>query len=374
MKLKDWFKEPPPKKSRMGVRHPAPHFVVLHPPHPSSEPEKQNPIEETGDSLKQDPIKDISATGIYILTEDRWEKDAHVPLTLHRTNQQDENSSQDFTLPATAVRNGEDGMGLRFDLPQDIDPPAWVSLVEGACGEAGPNTIVDQFKMAEATTFLSRICPNAEKDFRRRICNDLSSGRFKHAIEIALKAEKILAGWPDAAGMSADPTLLARILEFGSWAEEDRTQQQWAGIFAIACAPEKDNETNLDLVERLGQFATIHFKIFTKACEAATKVLSDTGTVSAKPLRYTTDQVLKIVGSRDLGRVERELQHLHDLGLFVSENVPSSYLPVDELDLAPTNLGLKIFAKFHAHRGSPEAFYGLAAPVRALETTTGQTL
>lgn len=357
MSLKDWLKEPPPRQPRMGVRHPAPQIVVIHP---------------SGTAEKEDPVKDISATGVYILTEDRWDPGTPVPLTLHHTCIEHEDSGHDITLPAKAVRCGQDGVGLSFELPKDIDPLAWVNLVEGALGEAGPDDIVGQFKMAEAAAFMSHICPDAARDFRQRICSDLSSGRFRQAIEIALKAKHILAGWPDSDNMRADPTLLTRILEYGSWAEEDSTQQLWAGLLAIACAPEKEDEVNLDLVERLSQFAAIHFRIFTAACARATKVLSDEGKVSAQPLVYTTDEVLKIVGSRDLGRVERDLQHLCDLGFFVSKSVPSSYVPVDELDLTPTNLGLKLYARFHAHRGAPETFYDLRAPTAVSETRSSQ--
>jgi hypothetical protein len=352
MSLKDWLKEPP-RTPRMGVRHPAPDIAVIHP---------------SGTTEKDDPVKDVSATGVYMLTQDRWDPGTPVPLTLHHTNIEDKGSAHGITLPAKTVRCGKDGVGLSFELPKDIDPLAWVNLVEGAVGEAGPDDIVGQFKMAEAAAFLSHICPDAERDFRQRICSDLSSGRFRQAVEIALKAKRILAGWPDGDNMRADPTLLTRILEYASWAEEDSTQQQWAGLLAIACVPEKEDEANLDLVERLSQFAAIHFRIFTAGCARATKVLSDAGIVSAQPLVYTTDEVLKIVGSRDLGRVERDLQHLCDLGFFVSKNVPSSYVPVDELDLAPTSLGLKLYARFHAHRGAPETFYGLSAPLGTSET------
>jgi PilZ domain-containing protein len=350
--LKDWFKGPPPRRQRMGVRRAAPQIVVIH---------------SCGATERKYPVKDISATGVYLLTQDRWASGTPVPLTLHHSCIEHEDFGNDITLPAQAVRCAQDGMGLSFDLPEDIDPLAWVNLVEGALGEAGPDDIVGQFKMAEATTFLSHICPDAERDFRQRICSDLSSGRFRNAIEIALKAKHILDGWTDRDGMRADPTLLTRILEYGSWAEENSTQQLWSGLLAIACAPEKDDETNLDLVERLSEFAAIHFRIFTAACARATKVLSDEGIVSAQPLVYTTDDVLKIVGSRDLGRVERDLQHLCDLGFFVSKNVPSSYVLVEELDLAPTSLGLKLYARFHAHRGPLETFYDLGAPIGANE-------
>lgn len=349
MGIKDWFKDPPPKKQRMGARQPAPQLVAIHPSH---------------EDVKEDPVKDISATGIYILTDDRWDEGTPVPLTLHRRSIQNEDSEDDFTLPAKTVRSGEDGVALTFDLPKDVDPAAWVSLFEGASREAGPDNIVGQFKLAEGVAFLDRICPNAEKEFRQKFCTELSSGRFKHAVEIAIKAEQIVTSWPDAENPRANSALLARILEYGSWADEHRIQELWAGILAIACAPEKDDEANLDIVERLSQFALVHYRIFTTACARATKVISPNGVVMAEPLICNADEVLNIAGSRDIGRVARDLQHLYDLGFIVSKNIPSSYVEVVELNLAPSTLGLKLFSLFHAHRGPLETFYGLGAPAR----------
>ncbi len=49
---------------------------------------------------------------------------------------------------------------------------------------------------------------------------------------IAVKAKHILAGWRDNDNMRADPTLLTRILEYGSWAVEDSMRQPWAGLLA----------------------------------------------------------------------------------------------------------------------------------------------
>jgi hypothetical protein len=350
MGFKEWFKEPPPKKQRMGTRQPAPQIVAIHP---------------SQEDVKEDAVKDISATGIYILTEDRWGEGTPVPLTLHRKSTQHEDSEDDFTLPAKTVRTGEDGVALTFELPKDVDPATWVSLVEGASREAGPDNIVGQFKLAEGVAFLDRICPNAEKEFRQKFCTELSSGRFKHAIEIAIKAEQIVTSWPDAENPRANSALLARILEYGSWADEHRTQELWAGLLAIACAPEKDDKGNLDIVERLSQFALVHYRIFTTACARSSKVLSADGMVTALPLIFTADEILNIAGSRDIGRVARDIQHLYDLGFLASKNIPSSYVEVVELNLAPTTLGLKLFSLFHAHRGSLESFYGLRAPAQA---------
>ena len=311
--------------------------------------------------MKQDAIKDISATGIYVLTEDRWEPGTTVDLTLHRLDLEKDETVHEFTLHAKAVRAGFDGVAFSFNLPNDIDPPAWVSLVEGASGEASPDDIIWPFKTAKAVTFLNHLCPNAEKEFRQKICNDLSTGRFAHAIEIALKAETILSSWPDAESMRANSMVLARALEYGSWAEDGATQDLWAGLLATSCASPGEVDTYLDYVDRFSQLASVHVHMFVTACSRAKKVLSSTGEVCAERNTCSMEEMMSIAMGRDRGRIERDLLHLFDLGLLERKTVPSFYLPIEEFDLTPTHLALTIYARCHAHRGAPEEFYGLGA-------------
>jgi hypothetical protein len=343
MGLKDWFKEPPPRIERKGKRHPAPRFEVIHP---------------SGESVKPDEIKDISATGVYLLTDEPWQPGTHVPVTLHRKSQEENDNGDDFTIDAKVVRRGNDGAGLSFELPADIDPKVWVSLVEGASGEAGPDDLTRPFKTARAVAFLNRVCPDAERDFRRRICSDLSTGRFNHVVDVMLKAERILASWPDGETMKGSAKLLVSVLEYGSWAEDGWIQEYWASLMALACTPERNEEELTDFLERVSQFASIHFRMFSIACDRATKELVN-GVVVAQRLPFTSEELLGIGISRDLGRMEREFQHLYALGLYVSNHIPSSYLPSEQFNLAPTSLGLELYARFHAHRGTVESYYGL---------------
>lgn len=346
MSLKDWFKDPQPRLERKGKRHPAPRFEVIHP---------------SGDMQKPDEIKDISASGVYLLTDEAWLPGTEVPLTLHRKGLDPEETQDDFTMEAKVVRRGKDGAGLSFNIPEEIDPTVWVSLVEGAVAEAGPDDLIGPFKTARAVAFLSHICPDAEKDFRRKICTDLSSGRFRNAMEILLKTERILASWPDSEGMKGSSKLVAGILEYGSWAEEDEIREYWANLMALACAPERDEARFMDILDRVSQFAKVHFRMFAMSCERSAKYVAGTA-VCAKPLEFTAEELLAVGISRDLGRMERELHHLHMIGIYNSGHVPSSYLPADKFDLSPTSLGLEVYARFHGHRGTVPDYFRLSVP------------
>jgi len=66
----------------------------------------------TGGTPKEQPVRDISNNGIYIVTEERWFKGTIVQLTL--TDRHDRTAERSITVNARAVREGSDGVALEF--------------------------------------------------------------------------------------------------------------------------------------------------------------------------------------------------------------------------------------------------------------------
>jgi hypothetical protein len=63
-------------------------------------------------------IKDTSATGLYLLTENRWPLGTLVMMTLQRTDSADEKLDRSIAVQLKVVRWGLDGVGLQFVLPE----------------------------------------------------------------------------------------------------------------------------------------------------------------------------------------------------------------------------------------------------------------
>lgn len=59
-------------------------------------------------------IRDISATGLYLMTRERWPLGAQVKMTLQRTDGLDDNSMNPITVQLRVSRWGVDGVGLEF--------------------------------------------------------------------------------------------------------------------------------------------------------------------------------------------------------------------------------------------------------------------
>jgi hypothetical protein len=71
-------------------------------------------------SSKQYKIGDISVTGFYMITEERWVPGSAFPVTLERTDI----TADTLTLYSTVVRTGADGVAFTFLPPQDEEKRA----------------------------------------------------------------------------------------------------------------------------------------------------------------------------------------------------------------------------------------------------------
>jgi hypothetical protein len=68
----------------------------------------------TGASPKAHSIKDISSTGLYVVTEERWYPGTLILMTLQETDSGQEGSGHSIAVHSRAVRWGNDGVGLQF--------------------------------------------------------------------------------------------------------------------------------------------------------------------------------------------------------------------------------------------------------------------
>jgi hypothetical protein len=211
--------------------------------------------------------------------------------------------------------------------------------------------------MADALAFLRRVSPAAAGDARRLLCGGLSNFRALSGVEIALRAKEMLAGRNDIEGLRAHRRIVVRILEDGSRADEAWIQQLWAGLLATSCTKDENNESNMYFVDLFTKLAVTHVRVLAAACSRAPKVLSADGSVSAEPFVCTRDEVIKITGWHDLARIERDLLHMTDLGLLEKKVKSADFSALDEANLTPSTLALRLFARCSGHQEEVQEFY-----------------
>jgi len=100
----------------------------------------------TGAAPKGHNIKDISASGLYVVTEERWYPGTLILMTLQVTgNGKGKSFEHSLAVHSRAVRWGNDGVGLQF-IPQD-SPAA----------HSGMNPLVNGASRRELEQFLERL-------------------------------------------------------------------------------------------------------------------------------------------------------------------------------------------------------------------------
>ena len=74
----------------------------------------------TGSAPKPHRVRDISTSGLFVLTSERWYPDTFVRLTL--TDERETTAKRSITLHARAVRSTDDGVALEFHLHEKDEP------------------------------------------------------------------------------------------------------------------------------------------------------------------------------------------------------------------------------------------------------------
>jgi c-di-GMP-binding flagellar brake protein YcgR len=101
--MKNWFEELMTHNRRRPLRYIAPRLVAYF---------------FDGGTPTAHCIRDVSLSGMYLLTTQRWYPGTLIMITLQRTEKDDAGVKQSITVQARVMRSAEDGVGLRFVVPK----------------------------------------------------------------------------------------------------------------------------------------------------------------------------------------------------------------------------------------------------------------
>lgn len=71
-----------------------------------------------GTPLNVQGVRDITSSGLYLMTEERWPMGTQVAMTLKRMDAANENVQHPITVELRVTRWGDDGIGLAFVQPE----------------------------------------------------------------------------------------------------------------------------------------------------------------------------------------------------------------------------------------------------------------
>jgi len=311
---------------------------------------------QTGNPASQpSTIKDISSTGLFLLTQERWPVDELIPLTIELEALPDSRAENRIPVQARVARHDEDGVGLAFVLPAGLDRDLWDVLIDNAVILTDPTALLYTLRLLRTALFLCRLCHEQAHEALQLFGGELDKPRTEIATEIALGAEKLLASEPGADTMRAQPQILANILQYGSWAQDDLTRQLWTGLFVTSCHVNAADESSHDIVDLLVSVTPVQGLILITACKKVMETSKAIGDLPLPRIIYPTQEMARLTGIYDPIRLGVEITRLFDAGLIEKAYVYTSYAPVESFDITPSRLGLKLYEHCKADRIEPHS-------------------
>ncbi len=104
----------------------------------------------TGSTPRAYQIADVSSTGFYVLTEERWFPGTMVLMTLQRTDHTGKNLDDSIAVQSRVVRWGSDGLGLAFVLSKAVDPHSGESIREHGADKKTLDRFLERLKESSA--------------------------------------------------------------------------------------------------------------------------------------------------------------------------------------------------------------------------------
>ncbi len=310
-----------------------------------------------GPEQKQLRIKDISPTGIYVFTEDRWEPGTSVQVTLHGHTVAGESPRLYVRLQARSVRLGEDGVGLRFEQdPSDGD--AWASAVAKAEVLIGKDDPVRLFRMTKDLVFLLHVSPSIGGPVLELLSNKMNREGAERAIEMVLKAEDLLISRNCRIRSDVSPTLVLQILEDGPKPDEQQTRQMWTELLATSCMVGTNDVESMKYAVLLSEMDELEMRVFIAACTRAMRAGWKPGFQFCRNLHCPMDEIRQISRIQDAVSIERIMNHLYGLGLLERTDRPLVFARIEEVNLTPTVLGLTLYARCNGQLELPESLEG----------------
>lgn len=111
----------------------------------------------TGAAPLEHSIRDISSTGLFLVTEERWYLGTLVMMTLQKRSEPVESPERSIAVQCKAVRYSEDGVGLQFILPEMDGHRRGQNLLEGGVDRKTLDKFLKGLKADEATARVERI-------------------------------------------------------------------------------------------------------------------------------------------------------------------------------------------------------------------------
>lgn len=302
------------------------------------------------DGAKRYEVRDICPPSFYLRAAEPWKEGDLIQLGFETAGAKEDEQRVRFWT--RVVRADDEGFGLEFMLPPGTDFQPWKRVHTKRSDETEAEYIVRELRFCRALGFLQNLSPVASAEISHALLDRLSNKRVASAVAIALMCELALEKTADLGKVHAESEIIMRILESGSWIEEDWIRQLWAGLLASSCTTKGQDRSNLPFIDLLARLTPVHLRIFAYACEKALEAIAAGAKETTLELYSEPAELMEAADTHSFPRIQQTIGHLANYGLLVDVSRPSYVAMSDKAKVrtTPTTLGLKMIARCNGNR------------------------
>ena len=151
-----------------------------------------------------------------------------------------------------------------------------------------------------------------------------------------------------------------KIIDEGSWAEDEFIQNMWAGLLASSCSDDGTDETNLVFINSLTQLTKTEILIVNYSCSNSIKKIAKAGWIYSETLVVQIEKLIEITNVNDLDRLDRELDHLRTLNMIGNPEISGGFSPEStDAEITPSSFSLHMYARCNGSNKSVIEYYDL---------------
>lgn len=211
-----------------------------------------------------------------------------------------------------------------------------------------------------ASALLGRICLPAAQELGLALRDRVSAWRARNATRMLHDAYGLLPPGLDPEER-VPPRLASIAIEESSWIEDDDVRSMWAGLLVSSMSVGGLSDENLLFMTLLKQLSSLQVRLLTYAIGQARK-LSIGGLPFARGPKFPVSELATLFAGVDIHRLDRELDHLREIGLIGSGITGGISPSAQEADLTPTPLALHLYVRAQGARVSPVEYWHLTPP------------
>lgn len=204
-------------------------------------------------------------------------------------------------------------------------------------------------------TVIAKVCYEAADEIGSEIATRMRKWRQRNAIKTIEHVGELYQANKISGNEHAPPKIVYQVIEHASWVDDEELQKMWAGLIISACTEKGLNDENSLFVTLLSQLTSLEAVVLNYACENCAVELHTNGLLVASGPTVTEQELIQITSVSDIHRLDRELDHMRQAGVIHAGFDTES----SNANIAPTTLGLQMYARCKGHIGSIEEFYNL---------------